>query len=226
MKYGWLCFSLISLLGAAASADPVYKRTQVTFSVPFEVPGVVLPAGTYVMKLLDPYMNRNIVQFYDRDQKHMYAMVFTVPTYRLDAPDHTVITFEERAGNSPQAIKEWIPAGDNWGAEFVYPQAHSAPAVEVASAAPATPSRAPVAATPQRPAPPQPVTQAPQRQPVQIAQAQPAPARSTPAPTAAPAPPAPSPKKELPKTASDLPLAALIGGLVFTAGACLRRRHA
>src|SRR6185369_14398716 len=109
-----------ALMAPTTNADPVYKRTEVTFKQPVEIPGMVLMPGTYVMKLLDPYMDRNIVRFYNTQENHMYAMVFAVPDYRLTPTDHTVITFEERAHNSPQAIKEWFPAGDNWGEEFVY----------------------------------------------------------------------------------------------------------
>jgi hypothetical protein len=129
---------LTGLLGAMLApltkADPLYKRTEVTFGAPVEIPGMVLPAGTYVMKLLDPYMDPNIVRFYNAHENHLYAMVFAVPAYRLTPVDHTVITFEERAHNAPQAIKNWFPAGDNWGEEFVYAKAKS-----VATAAPTVP---------------------------------------------------------------------------------------
>lgn len=116
-----------ALLAPITKADPVYKRTEVTFNQPVEIPGTVLMPGTYVMKLLDPYMDvdRNIVRFYNAQENHMYAMAFAVPDYRVRTTDHTVITFEERAHNAPQAIKEWFPAGDNWGEEFVYPKPQS-----------------------------------------------------------------------------------------------------
>ena len=211
------------LFAPLIQADPVYKRTEVTFSAPVEIPGMVLPAGTYVMKLLDPYMDRNIVRFYNKQENHMYAMVFAVPDYRLNPTDHTVITFEERAHGAPQAIKEWFPSGENWGEEFVYPKAH--PVAAALAPPPESQAPAPVAAAPTPVAPPvetpAPVAQAqPSTPPVEIAQAQPAP---TPTPAAAPAPEQP---KELPKTASDLPLTAACGGALLLAGAFLRRRTA
>lgn len=207
------------LIAPLIQADPLYKRTEVTFSAPVEIPGMVLPAGTYVMKLLDPYMERNVVRFYNKQENHMYAMAFAIPDYRLVPTDHTVITFEERAHNSPQAIKEWFPAGDNWGEEFVYPKAHPvvaeapAPSIPIASAPKAPLAPAPAAQV-------QPSTPRVETAQVEIAQAQPAPA---PTPAAAPAPEQP---KELPKTASDLPLAASCGAALVIAGAFLRRRTA
>ena len=46
----------VALIAPMTNADPVYKRTEVTFNQPVEIPGMVLMPGTYVMKLLDPYM--------------------------------------------------------------------------------------------------------------------------------------------------------------------------
>ena len=229
MKHLYLSLFLIGLMAVSLApglkADPVYKRTEVTFHQPVEIPGMVLTPGTYVMKLLDPNMDRDIVRFYDSQEKHMYAMVFAIPDYRLNAPERTVITFEERAANAPQAIKEWIPAGDNWGWEFVYPKVRPA-AAEVAQVTPPPAKPAPTATAP-APAPaetPAPVAQVPHEQPpVEIAQAQPAPAPSE---QAAPVPEHKPAGKELPKTASNLPLAALLGGVLTLAGAILRRKIA
>lgn len=210
------------VLAPSAAADPVYKTTQVTFHEPVEIPGMVLPAGTYVIKLLDPYMDQDIVRFYNAKQDHMYAMVFAVRDYRLVPTDRTVFTFEERANNAPEAIKEWFPPFENWGEEFVYPKVKP-----VVAQAAATPPPAAVTPAPPAPAPPAaPITppqtaQVPTPQPpVEIAQAQPAPAQ------ASPAPPAPAPVHELPKTASDLPALALLGGLLVLGGALLRVRIA
>ena len=51
------CFVLVALaFPRGAKADEWNKITVVTFNQPFEIPGVgaqVLPAGTYVFKLLD-----------------------------------------------------------------------------------------------------------------------------------------------------------------------------
>ena len=212
-----LAAGVAGALAPAAKADPVYKRTEVTFGQPVEIPGMVLAPGTYVMELLDPYVDPNIVRFYDSTQHHLYAMVFAARAYRLDPTDKTVITFEERANNAPEAIKDWYYPGDNWGEEFIYPKAHP---VQVAATAPAPKRPVQAAVTP---APKPEVKPAPQ-QPVQVAQAQPAPKPA--APVNPPAPAATEKPKELPKTASDVPLAALTGGLLLLAGALLRRKLA
>ena len=58
-----LCsFALVATVFAMnAQADTFDKKTVITFSEPFEVPGVdaqVLPAGTYVFKVLESFGDR------------------------------------------------------------------------------------------------------------------------------------------------------------------------
>src|SRR5215813_8188975 len=138
-----LCLSLAALaFSASVKADAWNKKTVVTFSQPFEIPGgVVLPAGTYVFKLLDSASNRHIVQIFNERQSHIYATVLAIPNYRLQVRGKTVITFMERAAGEPPAIKAWFYPGDNYGQEFVYSKRKSAEFAQVTtSPTPAPPS--------------------------------------------------------------------------------------
>jgi hypothetical protein len=109
-----------------------------TFSGPVEIPGVhltgygVLPAGTYVFKLLDSQSDRHIVQIFSQDEKTVYATILAIPNYRLKATSKTVITFSERPAGEPEALRAWFYPGKNWGDEFVYPKAR---AMEIAKTA-------------------------------------------------------------------------------------------
>ncbi|HTA68434.1 MAG TPA: hypothetical protein VK776_09155 [Bryobacteraceae bacterium] len=61
----------LAALGAVvprATADEWDQKTVFTFSGPVEIPGQVLPAGTYVFKLADSPSNRNIVQIFSKDE--------------------------------------------------------------------------------------------------------------------------------------------------------------
>ena len=91
-------------------------------NVPIEVPGKALPAGTYVFKLLDSPSNRNIVQIFDKDEKHLLATALTVPDYRLKPADKPLLQFAERPSGTPEALKAWFYPGENYGREFVYPR--------------------------------------------------------------------------------------------------------
>jgi len=117
------CLALVALaLPAGVKADEWNKKTIVTFSAPVEIPGVgaqVLPAGTYVFKLLDSQSNRNIVQIFNERQDHVFSTILAIPNFRLRATDKTVMTFRERASGQPEAIRAWFYPGNQWGQEFV-----------------------------------------------------------------------------------------------------------
>ena len=122
-----------ALMGAAfspsAKADDWNRKTTLTFSSPVEIPGVhlagwgVLPAGTYVFKILDSGADRHIVQISSKDELTVYATILAIPNYRLKATDKTVITFRERPAGQPEALRAWFYPGHNFGEEFVYPRA-------------------------------------------------------------------------------------------------------
>jgi hypothetical protein len=125
--------ALVSAVFApAASADDWNRKTVITFSAPVEIPGVhlkgwgVLPAGTYVFKILDSQSDRHIVQIFNADETTIYATILAIPNYRLKATDKTVITFRERAAGEPEALRAWFYPGRNWGEEFVYPKEKAA----------------------------------------------------------------------------------------------------
>jgi hypothetical protein len=130
-KIGAIIFCLalaVLAFPAGLKADEWNKITMVTFSAPFEIPGVgaqVLPAGTYVFKLLDSAVDRHIVQVLSKNQDHVFSTILAIPNFRLQATNKTVMTFRERAAGNPQAIRAWFYPGNRWGQEFVYPKARA-----------------------------------------------------------------------------------------------------
>src|SRR5579864_2139021 len=119
------------LLAPNVKADDWNRKTVITFSAPVEIPGVhlvgfgVLPAGTYVFKILDSQSDRHIVQIFSKDELTVYATILAIPNYRLKATDKTVITFRERPAGEPEALRAWFYPGRTWGEEFVYPKARA-----------------------------------------------------------------------------------------------------
>lgn len=118
-----------AVIAPVAQADAWNRKTVITFSAPVSIPGVhlagwgVLPAGTYVFKVMDSQSNRHIVQIFDKDETTIYATILAIPNYRLKPTDKTVITFRERAAGEPEALRAWFYPGRNYGEEFVYPKA-------------------------------------------------------------------------------------------------------
>jgi hypothetical protein len=197
-----------------AAADEWNNRTTVTFSAPVEVPGVgaqILPAGTYLFKLMDSPSDRNIVQIFNEDGTHLYTTVLAIPNYRLRVTNKTVMTFQERAEGQPEAIRAWFYPGASWGQEFVYPKARAMELAKITSAPVlATPidlSAAPVEAL--KTAPVEAV--APTGETVELAKVVEAPpAKAADAPLVA--------VKTLPQTASWLPMLGLLGLLSLGTG--------
>jgi hypothetical protein len=219
------CLALVALaFPAGVTADEWNKITKVTFSEPFEIPGVgaqILPAGTYVFKLLDSASDRHIVQISNESQDHVYSTILAIPNFRLHATDKTVMTFKERAVGQPEAIRAWFYPGNRWGQEFVYPKKR---AIELAKLA-----NQPVLAMPTEletnvvapiKSADEPPVIALKEAPVEAVN----PSGETVAMTEVVEPPpvetaaVQSTEKSLPKTASQLPLLGLIGFLSIAAG--------
>ena len=229
------CMALMgAILAPNARADDWNRETVITFSGPVEIPGVhlkgwrVLPAGTYVFKILDSQSDRHIVQIFNKDKTTVYATILAIPNFRLQATDKTVITFRERPAGQPEALRAWFYPGRNWGEEFVYPKAM---AIEIAKA-----TNLPVLFTPAeiavevtepvksadeavvvelKRAPIMAVT--PTGQEVQIAEV------VTPPPAQVEVAAAPEADRMLPATASPFPLVALLGFLALGGALVLRR---
>jgi len=106
----------------AVHADEWNQKTIFTFSGPVEIPGRVLDAGTYVFKLANSASDRHIVQVFSGDEMRLYGTFLAIPDYRMKPSDKPIVKFEERPGGSPDAIKGWFYPGRNYGHEFVYPK--------------------------------------------------------------------------------------------------------
>ena len=237
------CFSPRSL-----QADDWNDRTIISFSNPVQVPGATLPAGKYVFKVLESNANRFVVQISNPREDRVFATAIAIPDYygtprarREDAlsptEDKTLITFYEAPSGQPLPIKEWFYPGESLGREFVYSK-HEAALIAAATKG-TVPSEAPVAvasapaqpAVTQQPAPEQPAPAVTTQQETASAVTEPAPAPVTQSqaattPSTVTPEPATAPSTEqtttLPSTASEWPLAGLIG-LSSLAGALALR---
>jgi hypothetical protein len=220
-----LSFAVLCALAVpTATADDWNRKTVITFSGPVEVPGVGqhnLPAGTYVFKVLDSSSDRHIVQIFNQDETKVLTTVLAIPNYRLKTTDKTTITFRERPTGQPEALRAWFYPGRAWGEEFVYEKPRAlelaketnepvlATSIELETAPVDALKTAPIEAV------------APTGEPVEVAQVVEAPPAVEAAPVATPEPVTVAAADPLPKTASSLPLIALIGLLTICAGFAL-----
>ena len=104
----------------AAHADEQDQTTVITFNQPLQVPGQILPAGTYLFKLTNTDADLNIVQIFNADRTHLYATLETVPTESRQVPDNTAVALAEQGAGKPDVLLKWFYPGDETGHEFVY----------------------------------------------------------------------------------------------------------
>jgi hypothetical protein len=204
-----------ALLVPHVRADEEDKKTVVTFDGPVQVPGTVLPAGTYVFKLADSQSDRHIVQIFNADETRLFATILAIPDYHTTPSDKSILPFDERPSGQPEALRTWFYPSDNYGQEFVYPKQKASELAQV--------NRRSVPSIPDEATEPVGINTAPI---TQIAATPPVATN-----TVSPAAPADTSTEvitavafeELPQTASPLAAAALLG-IVCLAGAVALRR--
>ena len=126
-------FAALTLAAVTVQAQPSDYRTFFTFSAPVTLPGVTLPAGTYLFRLADPSSSRKVINVLSADGKQSLAMLHTIPNQLLRAPQNPEIRFMENAANIPPAIKTWWYPGKAIGYEFIYPRSQALALAKVTS---------------------------------------------------------------------------------------------
>jgi hypothetical protein len=106
----------------AARADEGDQATKVTFSQAVQIPGRVLPAGTYWFVLPEDVNEHDQVRIFNSDRTILYAAVLTNNAQRAQTTDHSAFTFAERESAQPQAIVSWFYPGSTTGHVFLYPK--------------------------------------------------------------------------------------------------------
>jgi hypothetical protein len=215
MKKLMTCLALgtfATLLGVAyapaATAQINTEKSLFTLTEPMDVGGAVLEPGTYRIKVVELSFNRNVVQVTNETGSRVFATVLATPhVISTDEaiPESRFIYYTAIAGQ-PKALRTWFAHDTPYGQDIIYPKRR---AMELAAAA-----KVPVIAIPDEVkeaeyktvpftvvTPDQ--TVKPYEAPVVVVQK---------APEAAPLAVAEaSPEKQLPTTASHVPLYAALG---------------
>jgi len=115
-----LMIALTLFFELAAHADPIDRTTQFTFSEAIQIPGQVLPAGTYLFRLADGDSGQHVVQIFNADGTIPYATVLTIATERPYPTGDTTVTLAEQGTGNPDALLKWFYPGCLTGNEFLY----------------------------------------------------------------------------------------------------------
>jgi hypothetical protein len=110
----------IAIMLPVVHADDWNQTTRFTFSQPVQIPGRVLPAGTYRFQLADSD-DRHLVQIF-REDRTLVATLYSIPRLRDGRSADVAITLANRGAAQPQAIVAWFFAGETQGHELLYPR--------------------------------------------------------------------------------------------------------
>jgi len=112
---------LAVLAAASANALTAERTTYVKFSRGVALPGIELPAGTYIFERADPAMNRYLVRVLSRDRRKIYTTQVTNIVLRPSnvSNDHGIVLGEAGPGMAAP-VRAWFPVGDERGHEFIF----------------------------------------------------------------------------------------------------------
>jgi hypothetical protein len=116
-----IAFAIASVLflEVAARADEADQSIKLTFSQAIEIPGQILPAGSYLFKLAD----RNdliMVHIFNPEGSRLYATLQTITAEREEPTGDTVLVLAEQPQGKPETLVKWFYPGDPTGHELVY----------------------------------------------------------------------------------------------------------
>jgi hypothetical protein len=100
------------------------NKAIVTFDRPVEVPGKVLPPGSYVFKSLN---HDELVQVFSADERQLFATIAVIPEDRPAASIDTdcFVQLTRSRADAPQEVEGYFLPGRLTGFQFVYPAAHA-----------------------------------------------------------------------------------------------------
>jgi hypothetical protein len=114
-----LFLGMSAMLAGKARADESNQAVQVKFSQSVQIPGQVLPAGTYWFA---DTVDRQTVQILSEDRSKSFGFLQTVNRQRPEASGGVAFTIAERGLTDPAAVIAWFYPGHTTGHEFVYPR--------------------------------------------------------------------------------------------------------
>jgi hypothetical protein len=109
--------ALVTLAPQSASAQGLVMGTIASFDQPVEIPGHVLPAGTYT------FVERgsSVVQVWNKNQSKLFATLITNAAERPQfADERQEFEFEKSASDKPKELKAWFMGSGSYGHEFIY----------------------------------------------------------------------------------------------------------
>ncbi len=205
-----VAIAIVAALAQTGAAQIEKEKSIFTISEPTEIGRQLVPPGRYMIRVVPLSYNRNLVQVTSEDGTKVFATALATPHPKKldDQTPNSRFTYYPTAEGKPKALRTWFAPSTPFGQDIVYPKRRAAElAAEVHENVVAIPEE--TAETEYKTVPYTTVT----REGTEVAYSAPAPAPAVPVAEA----------KALPRTASRLPLTALLGAAALGAGFAVRR---
>jgi len=108
-------------IAASVNATTMAHTNYVTVSAPIALPGVSLPAGTYIFEMPLARTSLDVVRVTSRDGRRVYLTAITQTVNRpVGQAGRSALVFGEAASGAAAPVKIWFPAGEPFGHAFIY----------------------------------------------------------------------------------------------------------
>jgi hypothetical protein len=112
---------VLAAAGTARSGSADQHTNYITFSGGVALPGVELPAGTYVFETPTNAMSNSIVRVSSHDRRKVFLTAYTreVPRPKNDN-GKLIVSLGEAAPGTLPTVSAWFPIGEAVGHQFIY----------------------------------------------------------------------------------------------------------
>jgi hypothetical protein len=122
-----LILSFITTLPSARAGEQD-QATKMTFNQAVQIPGRILPAGTYWFTLADTENTsyQQVVKIFNSDPSELVATLLAIEVQPTTPTPSTMVTLADHGSDHPKAIVRWLYPGSwfypgfEYGHQFVY----------------------------------------------------------------------------------------------------------
>jgi hypothetical protein len=114
--------ALTLLAAGTASAQTHNIKSTLAISDRVEVPGAILEPGTYLVRVAEKQADRNTVVFQSLDGTKTFATAMATPHPEHQSKTETEFVFYPTSAGETRVLRSWYPPNDRFaGQDFVYP---------------------------------------------------------------------------------------------------------
>jgi hypothetical protein len=113
---------IVAAMSPFARTDEMSELTKMTFQHRVQLPGLVLPPGSYYFTRIDDGndSDMNLIRVFSSGKKQIDIILQTASVEREHPRGRTVLTFAERPNGRPPVLVDWFYPGSLEGHQFLY----------------------------------------------------------------------------------------------------------